>query len=384
VGGFGLALRALLVAVFALSGTAKLRRLDLSRQAAQDLGVPASLAPAAGVVLPVVELAVAALLVLPASARAGAGLAAGLLTAFCVVIAANLARGRRPNCNCFGVASRDPIGATTLLRNGALLVAAATVWAADGASLPGPTLSGIETNQAILAGVLGVLVAAVLVQGWMILSLLRQHGRLLLRLDQLEASSGHSAPPAPASPKAASLPVGAPAPEFSLPGLHGETVTLAALRAAGRPVMLVFSDANCGPCTALMPDVAAWQREHASTLTIALVSGGDPAMNRAKAAEHGLANVLMEGGREVAEAYLYKGTPGSVLIDVRGRIAAPLVAGAPAIAAMVERVTAGIPVALGRRTDAHPHHHGHHKHRVGADAVMSLLDESMSTKGSRT
>ena len=42
-----------------------------------------------------------------------------------------LARGERPGCSCFGAASADPVGATTLVRNGVLIaIAGFTVWGA--------------------------------------------------------------------------------------------------------------------------------------------------------------------------------------------------------------------------------------------------------------
>ena len=56
----------------------------------------------------------------------------------------------------------------------------------------------------------------------------------------------------------------------------------------GRPALLLFTSPTCGPCTHLVPSVAAWQREHADELTIALLSTGAPDAVRAEAAEHGL------------------------------------------------------------------------------------------------
>jgi uncharacterized membrane protein YphA (DoxX/SURF4 family) len=124
-----LALRALLVGVFAVSGFAKLFALDRSRQAAQALGVSARFAPTVGVAVPVIELLVAALLIAQPSGRLGSAVAVALLTAFSFAIGVNLARDRHPECNCFGVLSNTPIGWRTLLRNVGLLAAAATTWA---------------------------------------------------------------------------------------------------------------------------------------------------------------------------------------------------------------------------------------------------------------
>ncbi len=48
-----------------------------------------------------------------------------------------------------------------------------------------------------------------------------------------------------------------------LSGLHGDTATLESLLAPGHPLLLLFTDPGCGPCTALMPEVAQWQSAHA-------------------------------------------------------------------------------------------------------------------------
>ena len=31
------------------------------------------------------------------------------------------------------------------------------------------------------------------------------------------------------------------------------------------PTLVVFGDASCGPCDALLPEIAAWERDHGGT-----------------------------------------------------------------------------------------------------------------------
>jgi peroxiredoxin len=192
------------------------------------------------------------------------------------------------------------------------------------------------------------LLALLGLEGWALVNLLRQNGRLLLRVETLEARlEGAGAAPAPAPVPAApepGLPVGTPAPAFSLSGLYGETLTLDALRAAGKPVLLAFTDPHCGPCQALLPELGAWQREHAARLTVAPISRGTPEANRAKSTEHGLMNVLLQQGNEVAAAYQVAGTPGAVVVNPNGTVGSPLALGADAIRALVAR-TVGTPEA---------------------------------------
>ena len=120
--------------------------------------------------------------------------------------------------------------------------------------------------------------------------LLRQNGRLLVRLEAVEASiaaGGSVAPSQNGAPvhQAEGLPVGSEAPDFSLSGLHGETLTLDALRSSDKPVMALFTDPGCGPCNAMLPEVGRWQEEHAQKLTLALISRGEVEENKSKAQE---------------------------------------------------------------------------------------------------
>src|SRR2546421_6349865 len=94
--------RLLLAAVFLVAGLAKLADLAGSQQALRDFGVPAKLSTPFGVLLPLAELAVAVALVPTVSVWWGSLGALALLLIFVVGIAFNLARGRTPDCHCFG------------------------------------------------------------------------------------------------------------------------------------------------------------------------------------------------------------------------------------------------------------------------------------------
>lgn len=321
--------------VFAVAGAAKLRA---PRQAADSLvqfGVPPALASGVRVVLPIAELAVAVTLLIPRSAAVGAVAATGLLTVFSVVVAIALARGRRPACNCFGSLGTDQIGTRTLVRNG-LLIGLASLIAIAGAGHPerlgwGRFASTFDADgRTALAGG-ALLVALVVLQAWMLIKLMRRNGELLLRIDELEDVSGHDT-----VSRSMGLAPGSEAPDFRLGGVHGEMITLESLLAPERPVLLMFTDDGCGPCATLMPDVARWQQERASIVTIALITRGSSAVSRAKAAEHGLVNVLVQADREVADAYRSPGTPSAVLIGADGLIHHDIARGVDAIRTLVD------------------------------------------------
>lgn len=333
--------RLLLTAVFLVAGFAKLADLAGSRQALRDFGVPAVLANLFGVFLPVVELVVAVTLILPISAWWGALSALILLLLFVAGIGSNLARGRQPECHCFGQLHSSPAGWPTLLRN-VVLAALASVIVVLGRSTPEPGVLdwlvplSIAQRVEVLTGL--VVLVLLIGEGWVVFQIMSQQGRLLLRIEALEtrlAEAGLTV--APAAGGVAGLAVGTPAPNFVLPTLTAETTTLHALRALGKPVVLLFSDPGCGPCNALLPEIGRWQREHATKLVVALISRGTAEANRPEASEFGLTHVLLQKDREVAEAYQAYGTPSAVLIRRDSKIGSSLAQGADAIRALIDK-----------------------------------------------
>jgi peroxiredoxin len=344
--------RLVLAAVFAVAGVAKLLDRPGAREALAGFGLSARLATPLSVALPVVELSVAAALVPRAFAWWAALGALGLLLAFTAVIARSLARGERPPCRCFGQLRAATVGWRTLARNGALAALAAFVigagWSDPGGSAVGwlGALAPAERTLAVLGlGALALLAAVV----GLLARLLAQQARVLTRLDAIEARLEDGIAPSlereEARPPDKGLPVGAPAPAFTLPGLDGEPRSLAALLEPGRPVVLLFAALGCDPCSGLVPEIVRWQREHAEAFTLALVSSGSVDDNRAKFGVLAPGAVLLQAGSEVADAYASQWTPGSVLIGPAGRIASPVAYGDAAIRALVAHAAAapGVP-----------------------------------------
>jgi thiol-disulfide isomerase/thioredoxin len=342
--GLFLFARLLLAAVFAAAGTAKLFDRQGSRQALVDFGVPDRLAGVAGPLLPLLELAVAGALVARSSARLGALGALGLLAVFTGAMVVNLARGRTPDCHCFGQIHSAPVGLASLVRNGVLAALSAAVLWRPGAEIGGASswLGDLEPEGRLAAGAIAALAVAVTVLGWVVLNLLRQQGRLLLRIDALEAQAGDRS-------EYEGLPVGSPAPSFALADPSGAMVALEDFLATGLPLMLVFIHSNCAPCRELLPEMGRWQRHYRQVLTIAAVAGGDWGLNITRAREHHLGNVLLETASEVADAYHTTATPSAVLIGADGRVLSPVVAGNDAIHKLLLR--APDTVVRGRAAD---------------------------------
>lgn len=338
--------RCLLAAVFAVAGAAKLADVAGSRRAIAGFGIPRGLADPLGVVLPVLELIVAAALIPTSTALYGAAGALALLVAFIGGITASLARGLRPECHCFGQLHRAPVGWRVLART-AILAALALFVVVAGRGDPGPSvfawLTPLTVGQRLgaLGGALGLALMAG--QAALLLQIVRQNERLLSLAGVRSAEPAMPGRAGIHDRLPALLPVGSRAPEFALPSLDGPTVTLGALLSAGKSIVLVFSDPNCAPCGALMPRIAAWRREHGHAVEFAIVSRGAVAANRARVQEHGLPYVLLQRDSEVALAYGIPGTPSALLVNRDGTIGGGPVSGDVEIGRFVATAAAYAP-----------------------------------------
>jgi len=337
------AARILLAAVFVVAAFGKLADLEGARRAVREFGAPERLAGALAAALVAAELAVAALLIPGSTAVAGAAGALALLLLFTVAIATSLARGRAPDCHCFGSLHSAPAGPATLARNGALAAVAAFALVGSLAESPAGAfdwvgrLSGSEALAVGLGVALAVFVAA---GGTAFVTLLRSYGRVLVRVERLEdvlAQAGYELEALDDAPQPG-LARGTPAPDFELVATSGATITLENLLARRLPLLLVFTSPGCAPCETLLPDVASWQSAHADRLTVAVFADGDIADARATAREHGLEVVYADPGAEVYDAYEGNGTPSAVLVSDEGTVVSRLVAGPGAIAELVAEV----------------------------------------------
>jgi peroxiredoxin len=173
---------------------------------------------------------------------------------------------------------------------------------------------------------LGLLLVVVLLMAWSLLQVLRQHGRLLLRVEALEARIGTDE--APGRAELAGLPPATPFPPFLLPSLDNGEVALEQFR--GERVLLVHWSPDCGYCRQIAPDLARVQETLRKRKTeLVLVSYGSPEANRTLVEEHGLTcRVLLQPDRATVEGFAHMGTPAAYLLDEKGRIARPVAVGA--------------------------------------------------------
>jgi peroxiredoxin len=144
------------------------------------------------------------------------------------------------------------------------------------------------------------------------------------------------------------LKAGVPAPTFELPDLAGRTVSLADQR--GRRVLLVFSDPECGPCDALLPDLARLERDHRDDgLAVVVVSRGEPAENRRKAEASGVEfPIVLQSGWRLSKEYGIFATPVAFLVDEEGVIERDVARGPTEILALAREALSAegrVPIA---------------------------------------
>jgi peroxiredoxin len=346
------AARLLLAAVFLLAGATKLIDPFGTRKALRDFGVPAVLARPLVLLLPLLELVVAAALIPAGLVWYGAWGALGLLVLFLLAVGVAMARGRKPDCHCFGQLHSAPVGRTTLIRNAVL--AACAGWLISRGQLQSEpdlwrwfaTLDLHERKVAIVAACAAALLFFRLLDRSRPESVsIRSQSPPDVDDDDDNLETSREAPakgrPAPAlteNPEPArrnvmgvGLPIGTPAPEFELPGITGERRSLRSLRAHGRDVLLVFSSPFCKPCEALASSLVRWMREMEGLPSIVLVSRGTVQDNLAKLKEFEPSRVLLQRNFEVAEEYDCDSTPTAVLVGADGLIRSTLAVGGVAI-----------------------------------------------------
>jgi thiol-disulfide isomerase/thioredoxin/uncharacterized membrane protein YphA (DoxX/SURF4 family) len=374
-----LAVRLLLAAVFAVAAVAKLTDRRGSEQAIAEMGLPRATAPLLARIVPVIELTIAATL-LPASSAWWGGVAAlGLLAAFTMTIAVNLWRGRAVDCHCFGQLTAGPIGRGTLLRNLLLVSLAALLvlsWKAAASLSAIAWFTELTTGERALVATSLVALALLVAVVTLLVRLLHQNERLIAALAEARVPFEADEPVVrqDMALPAAGLPIGAPSPEFQLLGLDGSSVTLADLLRANLPLALFFVSPNCGPCAALLPDIARWRKQYDGLLNFAFISSGGREENRQKFA--GVGSVLFESGSEVSALFGARWTPAAVIVKADGNIGSRLANGSEAIRRLIiQTVTTDGSHRAARRAEMNGHGHANDSAAIGQPAPPVALPD---------
>jgi methylamine dehydrogenase accessory protein MauD len=150
----------------------------------------------------------------------------------------------------------------------------------------------------------------VLALAFLLLGALRALGLVRWRLEQLEATT-------PSRMGRGGLKPGKRAPDFTLPSVAGEDVSLHDF--AGRRVFLVFTQSGCKPCHKVVPELNKLQR--GGEVQVLVVNNGEAEATREWAAEADARfPVLKQRQFSVSKRYETFATPFAFLIDERGVI----------------------------------------------------------------
>ncbi len=346
--------RLALAGVFAAAGLTKLADRNGTRKAVVDFGTPETIAGALAILLPIAELGVAVLLLPASTALVGALGALALLMLFSAAIAISLARGKTPECHCFGQLHSAPASWKTLARN-AVLAGVAVVAIAGTFADPAPSATawvGDLDGSGLVALAVGVTAIVLLSVGAVaFLSLMRSYGHVLVRLERVEAAlegAGLTVDEELQLPEIGLAP-GTPTPFFAATAIAGGQVSPETIASSGLPTLLLFSSPHCGPCAALMPSVAEWQDEHADRLLVVVASSGSAEEVREEAERHGLEHVLHDVDNRLSELFQANGTPSAVLLAPEGTVASWVASGAEWIEQLVSQTLsaeddAGLPL----------------------------------------
>lgn len=186
--------------------------------------------------------------------------------------------------------------------------------------------------------------------GWLAYQLIRQNGRILLRLDSIERRLGTRK--GTQRREAGGRPAGIEAPDFELPDLAGVPRKLSEFR--GRDLLLIFFNPKCGFCSKMADDLAALPigGDNRQPLPV-VVSTGDIEENRQFVERYGIrCPVLLQNQMEVATRYGAQGTPMGYRIDKAGRIASELTVGAEALLQLADGKP--LQIAKGNRSRKKP------------------------------
>jgi peroxiredoxin len=136
----------------------------------------------------------------------------------------------------------------------------------------------------------------------------------------------------------AQLPVGTPAPEFTLRDLAGKSVSLSQFRGK-RYVLLEFWASESAPSMRSMPQLRSLQEKYGRQMTVLAIHAGEPAAQGAASARRlKLSFPTLLRGDQVMEQYAAPALPATFLIDPAGRIVEAQVGANAALWPRVEAV----------------------------------------------
>lgn len=332
-----LIIRLVLFGVFALAGIGKLLDLKGSEKAVKDFGTPEEFAKTFAIAIPFAEIIFAFCFLFVSTSWVGALGGFILLLSFTGGMLWQMAQGNAPDCHCFGQISSEPISRKTLVRN-IIFLSLALFLIAQGRGSQGYDLTegSSSSMQLLLIFMVLALVAATL---FYLKKVLDGQTEILRRIDLLEVVATHGAQleRKEAGSPSDGLPIGAPFPDFDLPTVSGDDVSLSTTLEKRLPSLFFFVSPTCEPCKALVPEMERWDAELGDRVNIVLVSSGTRDENKAKFSVFS-DDVILQEDRELAESVYARWTPTAILVRADGTIGSQPAVGDIAIRNLVDKV----------------------------------------------
>ncbi|HMQ03383.1 MAG TPA: thioredoxin fold domain-containing protein [Pyrinomonadaceae bacterium] len=332
-----LAIRLILFGVFAVAGISKILDRKGSEKALADFGIPGNAVGFLVVILPIFELIVAAGLLLTSTSWFGAAGSLVLLLCFTGGMIVQMAKGRAPDCHCFGQLHSEPVGLKSLLRN-VVLVLLAAILLGSGRNYQGMEIAASRDDLIQTASVLWLIAIAIVLLGYLV-KLSRKQEKIEMRLSLIgpDPIEGSSVERNEAGDPSDGLPIGAPLPIHELIRLDETSVSVTDLLDSQKPKLFLFVGANCAPCEGLMPEIEEWEQELSGRLQFVFVSHGSIKENGEKFGRMDR-SVYIENDRALAMSVNAKWTPTALLVDAKGNIASHIAAGDVAIRRLIEQI----------------------------------------------
>ncbi|NNE68210.1 MAG: TlpA family protein disulfide reductase [Pyrinomonadaceae bacterium] len=316
--------------VFLTSAIAKLIDFKGAVEAGGEFGIPKAAAPLSMAFLIGVEFAVSfCLLISPV--HFGAALAAVLLLLlFSIATARLVIQGRSPECRCFGQLSSEPVGKSSLIRNGVFLVLAVAVALLAGSATPIGG-DGSQPVFLILFALVGLLIASVLIA-------LELRGRLDGMEDRLKGVEKYTTlleMQESGDEPTGGLPIGTFVGDISIENSAHEPFAIGSLTNEKLALLMIFVGPDCLPCVSLAEHIPKWAEVLKDTVEIALISTADEETNIEKFGSEIAEYLYLQHGSEVSDPLKARWTPTALLVGPDGRIASKPAAGDTAITTLI-------------------------------------------------
>lgn len=331
-----LLIRIILSAVFITAGIGKLLDLEGSEKAVKDFGVPETLAKPFSILLPIAEILLGFLFLFTSVSWFGAVGSFLLLAVFTGGMLWQMKQGNAPDCHCFGAIHSEPVSAKSLIRN--IVFAILALFLVGSRKNQGLSFADLSNEMAIqlilglaVVGFLGAIV-------FYLKKISEQQTQIVRRIELLEIISheGGETKREDVQFPTEGLPIGAPVSDFAGENLKGRTTEFEHLLMLAKPILFFFVGPNCASCTALLPEIEAWEKELKEKVNFVFVSNGSAKENAAKFGEN--REIIIQQAQEIGKLFGALWTPTAVLVNADGTIASRLATGDAAIRELVAKV----------------------------------------------